>query len=66
LFADLYGVDGTVPKHHYTMHLLVVIETLQVNVSAFTVERKHRCAKRIANRVFNNFEHTLAIGDTNI
>ena len=66
LFADLYGVDSTVPKHHYTMHLPDVIETLQVNVSAFTVERKHRCAKRIANRVFNNFEHTLAIGDTNI
>ena len=59
LFTDLYGVDGTIPKYHYTMHLPDVMEAHGVNMSSFVVERKHRCAKRIANRTFSNFEHTL-------
>ena len=60
LFCELYGAELAFPKFHYTMHLPQVFQAAQTNISSFVVERKHRCAKRIANRVFCNFEHTLA------
>ncbi len=58
-FATLYGVDTFFPKVHYIMHLPDVILAQGSNFSAFTVERKHRMAKQVAQKVFANFEHTL-------
>jgi hypothetical protein len=59
LFLAVYGSSAFIPKSHYCMHLADVLQYLQCNMSSFVVERKHRCAKRIANRTFGNFEQTL-------
>ncbi len=60
LFNNLYGPESSIPKNHYCLHVPDVMEAQGCNMSSFVVERKHRCAKRIANRTFNAFEHTLA------
>lgn len=59
LFIELYGIDATTPKFHYTLHLPDVLDELQRNVSCWVGERKHRLPKTSASRVFNEFETSL-------
>lgn len=59
LFIKCYGSSKATPKFHYCMHLPDVLEALQINASCFTTERKHRLSKKMAARVFANFEDVL-------
>ena len=59
LFLTAYDSQNCTPKFHYTMHLPHVLQQLNINVSCFVTERKHRLSKLIASRTFANFENTL-------
>lgn len=58
-FVRVYGGECCTPKFHYMLHLADVLERLQINVSCFVTERKHRLSKAIASRLFDKFEAVL-------
>ena len=45
-----YGDEFIKPKFHYSQHIPLQLRTLKLLVDAFTVERKHKSAKAIANQ----------------
>jgi hypothetical protein len=58
LATELY--PGTVrPKLHYLAHIPDQLRRMQINMSCYTMERKHRDTKRAAASTFRNFERTL-------
>ena len=61
LHKACYGSQHVRPKHHYGMHLPSQIRRDGILLDAFTLERKHRNAKRIATTVSvaNLFEESV-------
>ena len=61
LHKQAYGSQHVRPKHHYGMHLPAQIRRDGILLDAFTLERKHRNAKRIATTisVANLFEESV-------
>ena len=64
LYAELYK-DLVRPKCHYLLHLASQLQHLQVNVSCFVTERKHREVKRLAATTFSHFEASLCANHLN-
>jgi len=62
LFVLAYGRDCVIPKYHYVMHIPEVLGKLQINMSCFVTERKHRMTKALAAHTFGNFELALTRG----
>ena len=48
-----YGSEHIKPKHHYAFHVPAQIQRNGFVLDAFTLERKHRAAKRVANACDN-------------
>ena len=52
-YQAAYGVEGWLPKHHYSLHLPGMLERHGTLISCFTHERKHKVVKRYAQHHFN-------------
>ena len=58
LFQELYP-QAVRPKLHYLAHIPAILSRLQVNLSCYVTERKHRESKRAAAGIFRHFERSL-------
>ena len=60
-FLACYGESAVKPKHHFSRHIPDHLAAHGFLYDAWTVERKHRVAKRISNTIENTtqFERTL-------
>ena len=53
-FLDVYGRGRWKPKHHYALHLPLMLARFGMLVACFTHERKHRVLKRYMRSRLNN------------
>ena len=61
LFARLYGESCVKPKHHFMLHVAVLVNEWSVLLDCYVHERKHKAIKQAASQIYNaqSFERSV-------
>ena len=60
-FARVYGESCVKPKHHFMLHVAVLVNEWSVLLDCYVHERKHKAIKQAASQVYNteSFERSV-------
>ena len=60
-FARVYGESCVKPKHHFMLHVAVLVNEWSVLLDCYVHERKHKAIKQAASQIYNteSFERSV-------